>query len=355
MRPARILLVSTPVGALGTGAGGGVELTVLNTAATLQARGHRVTVVAPAGSRLDVEGVALIERSGAPPPSAQHQDRATPIVMPADGALAGMCDAAFAAQDDVDLIVNYAYDWLPLYLTPFFRTPMLHLVGMGSLTDAIDGAIAAALAHRPGGIAVHTRAQAATFPFGDRLAVVGNGVDVGRYRFRPQGGPSLGWVARIAPEKGLEDAVAAASRVELPLDVWGIVEDEAYWADVRRRFPAEAIRYHGFLPTDDLQAALGECRAMLVTPQWDEAFGNVVVEAMATGVPVITYDRGGPAELVRDGETGFVVEAGSVTGLVEAISRVGEIDRAACRRVVEAEHSLDALAGRLEAWFEPFC
>src|SRR5919112_469686 len=115
MRPARILLVSTPVGALGSGTGGGVELTVVNTAATLAARGHRVTVIAPEGSRLDVPGVALLQRPGAPPPSAQHQVRDTPIVMPADGVLAAMCEAAFAAQGDVDLVVNYAYDWLPLY------------------------------------------------------------------------------------------------------------------------------------------------------------------------------------------------------------------------------------------------
>jgi UDP-glucose:tetrahydrobiopterin glucosyltransferase len=227
MRPVRILLLSTPVGALGTGTGGGVELTVVNTAATLAARGHRVTVIAPEGSRLEVPGVALVQRPGAPPPSAQHQLRDTPIVMPAGGVLAAMCEAAFAAQGDVDLVVNYAYDWLPLYLTPFFRAPLLHLIGMGSLTDAVDGAIAGALGHRPGGVAVHTRAQAATFAFGDRLRLVGNGVDVARYRYRPRSGPSLGWVARIAPEKGLEDAVAAASLVESPLDVWGIVEDTA--------------------------------------------------------------------------------------------------------------------------------
>jgi len=68
--PVRILLVSTPVGALGTGAGGGVELTVQNTAHALSARGHDVTVLAPHGSV--AEGVALVTIDGDPPVSADE-------------------------------------------------------------------------------------------------------------------------------------------------------------------------------------------------------------------------------------------------------------------------------------------
>jgi len=50
-----------------------------------------------------------------------------------------------------------------------------------------------------------------------------------------------------------------------------------------------------------------------MTPRWMEAFGNVAIEALACGVPVIAYRRGGPAEIVQDGQTGFLVEPDSVT------------------------------------------
>jgi UDP-glucose:tetrahydrobiopterin glucosyltransferase len=82
-----------------------------------------------------------------------------------------------------------------------------------------------------------------------------------------------------------------------------------------------------------------------------EAFGNVAIEALACGVPVIAYRRGGLAEIVRDGESGWLVEPDHVLGLVQAIARVGEIDRQACRQQAEAEYSLLALGDRVEQWF----
>ena len=203
---------------------------------------------------------------------------------------------------------------------------------MSSLSDALDGVAAGLVRERRGRLAVHSRAQAATFPFAERLSVIGNGLDLDRYTFSPApggaGGPApLGWVGRVAAEKGLEDALAAAERADLPLHVWGVVEDAGYWASLADRYPATLVA-RGFLPTDQLQAELGRCRALLMTPKWVEAYGNVVAEAMACGVPVVTYRRGGPAELVEDGVSGFVVPPDSVAALAEAIGRVGELDRA---------------------------
>ena len=161
---------------------------------------------------------------------------------------------------------------------------------------------------------------------------------------------ALAWAARISPEKGLEDAAAAAVAAGVPLRVFGVVDDDAYWSQVRATFPAEALSYQGFLPTVQLQEQLGRCRALLVTPKWEEAFGNVIPEALACGVPVIAYRRGGPAELIDNDITGFLVDADSVDGLTEAISRLPTIDRSACRAQAELRFSLAALGVRLETW-----
>ena len=82
-----------------------------------------------------------------------------------------------------------------------------------------------------------------------------------------------------------------------------------------------------------------------MAPKWVEAFGNVAIEAMATGVPVISYRRGGPAEIIVDGMTGFLVEPDDVEGLVAAVGRIDELDRVACRQRVEEQYSIQALAG----------
>jgi UDP-glucose:tetrahydrobiopterin glucosyltransferase len=344
----KLLFLSTPVGALGSGLGGGVELTLRNLAVEMKRRGHEVLVIAPEGSEL--AGVPIAQVPGKLQETAQTQGQDAPIVMPSDSVLARMWSIA-RQQSGYDLWVNFAYDWLPFYLTEFVDKPIAHLVSMGSLTTAMDQVIEQVIDRYPQTIGVHSRAQAATFGFGDRCRVLGNGLDLGLYDFVAEPGEALGWVGRIAPEKGLEDAIAAASRAQLPLKIWGARSDEAYWAEICRAYPEADFRYEGFLGTAALQEALGRCRGLLMTPKWVEAFGNVAIEALACGVPVIAYRRGGPSEIVVDGVTGWLVEPDSVAGLVAAIARLPAISRAACRQRVEAEYSMVAMGDRVEAWF----
>ncbi|EKQ69254.1 glycosyltransferase [Leptolyngbyaceae cyanobacterium JSC-12] len=348
-RPLKLLFLSTSVGPLGSGLGGGVELTLKNIVRSLTHRNHQITVVAPAGSVL--EPFSLIEIPGDLQPTAQSEGRNAWVVMPGNSVLANMWDYARQVQTQYDLILNFAYDWLPFYLTPFFSRPVAHLVSMGSLTEAMDRAIGHIINQFPGTIAVHSRAQAHTFPFGNQCEVMGNGFDLSEYRFCSSPDNVLGWVGRLAPEKGLEDAVAVAEKTGIPLKIWGMMQDVAYWHTICDQYPDAPVSYEGFLPTAELQQALGKCRALLMTSRWVEAFGNVAIEAMACGVPVIAYDRGGPSEIVQSGKTGWLVEPDSVSSLIEAISLLDQIDRAHCRDYVEAEYSLTAMGDRLEAWF----
>ena len=106
------------------------------------------------------------------------------------------------------------------------------------------------------------------------------------------------------------------------------------------------------MPTAALQAELGRCRALLNTPKWNEAYGNVVVEAMACGVPVVAYRRGGPGELVQPGLNGWLVEPDQPSALAEALERVDQIDRRQCRQWVEEQASKAVLAERLEQWLQ---
>ncbi|MBF2026186.1 MAG: glycosyltransferase family 4 protein [Oscillatoriales cyanobacterium C42_A2020_001] len=348
-RSLKLLFLSTSVGPLGSGLGGGVELTLKNIVRSLTHRNHEITVVAPGGSVL--EGFSLVEIAGNLQTTAQSEGRDAWIGMPGNSVLANMWDYTRQVQTQYDLILNFAYDWLPFYLTPFFFCPVAHLVSMGSLTAAMDRAIAQVINQFPGTVAVHSRAQAQTFPFGNQCEVMGNGFDLSQYTFCPKPDNLLGWVGRLAPEKGLEDAVAVAKETGIPLKIWGIMQDVAYWHDICDQYPNAPISYEGFLPTAELQQALGKCRALLMTPRWVEAFGNVAIEAMACGVPVIAYDRGGPSEIVQSGKTGWLVEPDSITSLIEAIALLDPLDRAQCREYVEAEYSLTAMGDRLEAWF----
>ncbi len=345
----RLLFLSTPVGPLGSGQGGGVELTVQNVAQEMVRRRHKLEVVAPVGSRLT--DIPIREIEGNLQIAVQTQGRDTPIYLPANSVLANMWAYARQVQFNYDLIVNFAFDWLPFYSTPFFDLPIAHFISMGSMTIALDQIMSQVAQQYPGTVGVYTRSQAATFPFADCCNILGSGIDLSLYEFCAEPKQTLAWLGRIAPEKALEDAVAAAEITGIPLKIFGKMQDRDYWDKICRDFPAAPIEYGGFLPTKELQKQLRQCLALLMTPRWVEAFGNVAIEALACGVPVIAYRRGGPAEIVRDGETGFLVEPDSVNALVEAIKRINEIERDRSRQQAETEYSLEALGDRFEAWF----
>ena len=349
MTQLKLLLLSTPVGPLGSGQGGGVELTVQNIAMEMKRRGHLVKVVAPATSVL--KEVLVEEIPGNLQVAVQTQKRDTPICLPENSMLANMCEYARTVQSEYDLIVNFAFDWLPFYLTPFFKLPIAHFISMGSMTEALDLIMKQVAVRFPGTIGVYTHSQAATFPFADSCRILGSAIDLSLYQFCQQPEQTLAWLGRIAPEKALEDAVEAAQITGIPLKIFGKIQERDYWEKICRDFPDAPIEYGGFLSTIELQKELRQCRALLMTPRWVEAFGNVAIEALACGVPVIAYRRGGPAEIVKDGKTGFLVEPDSVTGLVEAISSLDRLDRRVCRQQAEAEYSLAALGDRFEAWF----
>ena len=346
----KILLLSTSVGSLGSGQGGGVELTIQNLAQELCRRGHHIKVVAPAGSWLN--GVEVIPIAGNLQIPIQTQSRDVPICMPDDGVLANMWDYARQVQHKYDLLVNFAFDWLPFYLTPFFETTIAHFISMGSTTTASDRIMEWVIEQHPGTFGVYTKSQADTFSFGDECEILSSAVNIALYEFNNAPKDSLAWLGRIAPEKALEDAVAAVNITNTPLKIFGKIQEPEYWSKICRDFPHAPMEYRGFLGTKELQKELGQCRALLMTPRWIEAFGNVAIEALACGVPVIAYRRGGPAEIVKHDRTGFLVEPDSITGLVEAIDRINNIDRSACRRQAESEYSLEALGDRFEAWFQ---
>lgn len=346
----KILFLSTPVGSLGSGQGGGVELTVQNLAQELVNRGHQLEVVAPQESWLTDIAVTTIQGNLQVPVQTQNRDMT--ICMPENSVLANMWEYARLVQNKYDLIVNFAFDWLPFYLTPFFTIPIAHFISMGSMTNASDRMMEQIITQYPGTFGVYTQSQANTFAFGHQCQILGSAVDLSLYQFNPHPGMSLAWLGRIAPEKALEDAVAAVNLTKTPLKIMGRIQDQNYWDKICHDFPDAPIEYLGFLDTNKLQQELGKCRALLMTPRWLEAFGNVAIEALACGVPIIAYRRGGPSEIVRDGQTGFLVEPDKVPELAHAITKISQIDRLACRQQAETEYSLAALGDRFEAWFK---
>lgn len=347
-----VVFLSTSVGALGSGVGGGVELTMRTLADGLVARGHTVTVVAPRGSQLGAHRVVHVD--GALHVPSQTLDRSTPLVVPTDSVLVNMWHEVCRLAEGADVVLNFAYDALPFDASGDCPAAVAHLVSMGSLSDEMDRAVTGALRRSPGCIAMHSTAQAATFADlnSAEVEVVMSGVDMSAYEFVAHATDDLAFVGRISAEKGIDDVFAVAQHSGRRVIAFGLMQDESAWRAAARQFPSARVEHAGFLATADLQARLGRCAALIMVHRWVEAFGNVAIEALACGVPVITYDRGGPAEIVRDGETGFVVPADDTAAVVGAVERLSVIDRRRCRADAQERYSREAFAIRVERWLE---
>ena len=108
MKPnSKLLFVSTPVGALGSGVGGGVELSIHNAAKAMLKRGHSVQIIAPANSHL--ERVSIQQISGQLQISAQIQNRIDPEEIPSDSVLANMWDYVRRVQKDYDQVYSKCF------------------------------------------------------------------------------------------------------------------------------------------------------------------------------------------------------------------------------------------------------
>lgn len=344
----RVYLLSTAVAPLGSGLGGGVEHTVIQAARQLRALGYSVRLIAPQDSVADA--TELVPLPGRLAPTAVTHDYQQPLPIEADAFLVTALRWLREQTQAGDAILNFSYDWLPLFLGDDLPCPLGTLVSMGSLNRSLDLEIRRIAAHQPQRLAFFSIPQAASFGLAGPVRLIPPGLDLARYPYNAQPGHMLGWLGRIAPEKGLEDVFALAERTGSAVQVFGVMQDRDYWDRLVRRYPAAPVHYGGFLRMPALAAAVREFRALLMTPKWLEAFGIVGLEALACGTPVIAYRRGGVTAYVHDGETGWLVEPDDLHALCAAVGRIGSIERAACRALVERHYTLAHYGAALTDW-----
>jgi glycosyltransferase involved in cell wall biosynthesis len=158
-------------------------------------------------------------------------------------------------------------------------------------------------------------------------------------RFQVQGGVKLLYVGRVSREKNMEVLARVFKGLvrDYPQLHLVVVGDGPYLEEMQRELAGSPCTFTGYLHGEDLAAAYASCDLFLF-PSTTDTFGNVVLEAQASGLPVIVTDSGGPQENVRDGETGLIVPSGHEEGWQRAVQdllaqpeRLGAMGRAARR------------------------
>lgn len=155
----------------------------------------------------------------------------------------------------------------------------------------------------------------------------------------------LGFLGRLAPEKGAPDAVHISVLAGMQLQVAAKIEDihvAYYKREVKPLFEKHDVVYVGEISDADKSEFLSGAVALIFPIQWREPFGLVMIEAMACGTPVIAYNKGAVSEVVEDGVTGFIVNT-----LEEAAAKVKEaakLDRNRIRQEFEKRFTSAVMA-----------
>ena len=169
----------------------------------------------------------------------------------------------------------------------------------------------------------------------------------------------IAFMGRLIAEKGADTAIDVAKAVGISIklassqDEADISDDGYYKKVLAPRIDPSFVTFTDFMKGSGKFEYLAGARCLLFPIQWEEPFGMVMIEAMACGTPVIAYNRGSVSEIVQDGITGFVVEPEKgVAGLVEAIKKIDQIDRAACRKHVEEKFTVEKMVEGYEKVYE---
>jgi glycosyltransferase involved in cell wall biosynthesis len=162
------------------------------------------------------------------------------------------------------------------------------------------------------------------------------------------------FLGRLDRIKGAHTAIRVAKATGNRLIIAGNIPSSAtgsaYFRDEIAPFcDGEQIVYLGPLNDSEKDTHLGRAKALLFPIEWEEPFGIVMIEAMACGTPVIGFKRGSVPEVVEQGVTGIQVD--DAEGMILALDKIKDIDRACCREQACARFDVRSVAGHYLSLF----
>jgi glycosyltransferase involved in cell wall biosynthesis len=198
------------------------------------------------------------------------------------------------------------------------------------------------------------------------IEVIHSAVDIGR--FKPgtagsgRGGPEVLFVGRPVSDKGIDDLITAVlavreSRPCVRLRIIGNADDDTMAGLSKRIADAEAqntVEFVGYVPHSELPEHYRRCDIFAAPSTYEPGPGNIYLEAMACGKPIVACNSGGAPEVVLDGETGILVKPGDASAIAGAIGLLagdGECRKrlgTAGRKWIESRFTWEKYTDRVE-------
>jgi glycosyltransferase involved in cell wall biosynthesis len=319
----RIGLISTPWTPLPPPAYGGLEAVVDQLARGFAAAGHELLVAATGDSTCPVP---LVPAPPADPGGTWLTEAELAQIV-----------RAYQAMGQMDIIHDHTLAG-PLCL---LRPPGVPVVttNHGPYREPLLDIYRAMGRHAAIVAVSHHQASTAE---GVRIArVIHHGTDVEAIPVGDGAGGYFCFLGRMSPRKGVREAALVAHRAGVPLRIAAKIQDgterEYFDHEVAPLLDGD-VEYVGELTAADKYTLLGGATALLNPIQWPEPFGLVMIEALATGTPVVATPAGAAPEIVDDGATGYLRER--IDDLAACLPLAAGLDRRRCRQ--KARHRFGA-------------
>lgn len=315
----RIGIIAPPWIAVPPTGYGGIESFIDTLALALQRGGHEVVLAASGDSTCPVERLP-----GFPP--------SDPAIMGVTMHELRHLIRAYALLDDVDVIVDNTLAG-PILARTAAAAPVVTIAHSPFVPIIRELYLAAAPDMTFVAISHHQASTAEATPI---RRVIHHGICMADVPVG-SGGREACFVGRMAPDKGVREAIEIAAKAGIPLRIAAKMQESGereYFDDVVRPALGSNAEYLGELSTEEKVELMGSSCALLNPIQWDEPFGLVMIESLATGTPVVATSRGSVPEIVDDGVTGFIRD--DVAELADALGEARRLDRDTCRTSVES-------------------
>lgn len=181
---------------------------------------------------------------------------------------------------------------------------------------------------------------------------VHNPIDISKYQFNQHPSDYFTWIGRIIPDKGLHLAIKAALETNNKLIFAGVYnqdnsqENDYFEAEIKPYIDNKQIIFLGPANLEAKNELLKNAIAFLNPIEWEEPFGMVIIESMACGTPVISYNRGAVSEIIIDNQTGYLVE--EFESIKDKMQNAAMLDRQTIRNHVKVNFSQEKCTKKYE-------
>lgn len=165
-------------------------------------------------------------------------------------------------------------------------------------------------------------------------------------------------IGRLIPDKGFLEAIDIAKRAGVQLHIIGRPHPDHldYLENIKKQLD-ENITLKTDVPFEDVPREYSNAKALIFPLSWEEPFGLTMVEAMASGTPVVAFDRGSVKEVL--GDTGFISSSGEIESMIDHVHKIESMSenenielRKSCRKRVEDNFTKERMIDNYEKLFE---